>query len=73
MTCIANYPTKRAFQRAVESNPRTVLIEDPAINDPWVGNIEDALTRKGELLVTNHPRRSWFARVTRRDGKYRVR
>lgn len=73
MTAITDYPTKKAFREAVAANPRQVLIEDPSIVDPWKGNIEDALTRKGDVFVTNHPKRSWFAHVTRTNGAIKVR
>lgn len=72
MTAIADYPTKKAFREAIAANPRTVRIEDPSIIDPWIGNIADACVRKEAVYVTNHPKRSWFAKVTVKNGTYKV-
>ena len=67
---IANYPTKKAFKEAVANDPNSVWISDPACVDPCSGYLEDVLAIKGQVEVTNHPRRSWYASVTyNADGK----
>ena len=76
MTHIANpyvYKTKKAFREAVNENPAVVRLDDPSFFDPVSGYVTDILKAKGEFTVTNHPKRSWFARVYRgKDGKVKV-
>ena len=65
------YPTKKALKEAVLSKPETVFLSDPS---PFTNDSKHADSiREGESLVcTNHPKRSWFAKITRRNGKLRV-
>lgn len=68
MTCIVLYPTKKSFRNAVALDPRSVAIEDPSIVAPrsfYAADIQEG----EDIFVTNHPKRSWFARVLRRDGR----
>jgi len=68
MTCIVDYKTKKAFREAVMADPGKVWIDDPSIFRPWTKAAVD-LESGEEVVVTNHPKRSWFAQVGRkRDG-----
>ena len=71
MTHISSYPTKKAFKEAVARDLRAVYVDDPSIFNPRSGSVADVLTA-GEFTVTNHPKRSWFARVYRKAGTVRV-
>lgn len=67
MTCIVKniikYPTKKALREAVAAG-EIVSFEDPSIFNPrWFTTYTMA---KGTTeVVTNHPKRSWFAQVTK--------
>lgn len=63
MTCIVNYPTKKAFREAVAANAAAVRIEDPSIVAPYIGRLIPYLTNRISCVVTNHPKRSWYAEV----------
>jgi hypothetical protein len=75
MTCIVSEKmTKAEFKRLVHKQPIDtgrygVRITDPSIVAPYTGAVErhpDLLRDGGSITITNHPRRSWFASVTRR-------
>ena len=53
------------------ADPKEVMLEDPAIFKERYGSVEDFL-KDGSFTVTNHPKRSWFARVYEKGGKIRV-
>ena len=75
MTCIADFHTKKAFRHAVKDRPTTVKIQDPSIVAPYEGPLpkHHSLDREGGMItVTNHPKRSWFASVTVRNGRLEV-
>ena len=73
MTWITNYPTKKAFREAVQANPEQVQVTDPSIFDPFEGKLATAMLTRAEIVVTNHPKRSWFAQVKRKpDGGLKV-
>lgn len=76
MTCIASQKTKKEFRAAVESMAeRRVTIEDPSIFRPFCGDLRnhpDLQSNGGSITVTNHPKRSWFASVTRTEKGYKV-
>lgn len=64
MTHIApHFKTKKAFKAAVAEDPERVFVEDPSLFAPISGSVRDVLVMGGEFTVTNHPKRSWFARV----------
>lgn len=65
MTLIADYPSKKAFKEAVMIDPEQVFVTDPSFFFPLAGTIPYVLNmnENKEFTVTNHPRRSWFARV----------
>lgn len=71
MTCIVDahrYPTKKRFKEMIAQSPGSVWIEDPSIFNPWTKTAVD-IVRGEEVVVTNHPKRSWFAQVGRKaDG-----
>lgn len=77
MTHITSIPTKKAFKEAVLAN-KTVYLDDPSIFGPVSGTLEHIFKTLGETIqypyitVTNHPKRSWFARVERVNGKWVV-
>lgn len=66
------YRTKKEFKEAVMLRPSAVFVEDPAIVNPVSGYVPHVLNMKEEFTVTNHPKRTWFARVFKVDGKIKV-
>lgn len=81
MTCIVNYPTKKAFREALDKCPtgHTIALEDPSVFAPYSGPMNRYLGGPGShsfkpFCVTNHPKRSWYAEVyISRDGYYKTR
>lgn len=81
MTHIVNidkYPTKKSFKQAIAEG-KVVRVIDPAIINPVGGSVDyvlRTLEQRGEdgFVVTNHPKRTWFAHVTRdkRTGNIKV-
>ena len=64
MTCIVEFPSKKAFKEAVADEPVHVHVYDPSIFNERRFNLTDMAI--GETIyVTNHPKRSWFAQVRR--------
>lgn len=61
---IADYPTKKAFKRAVESHG-SVYLSDPAVVNPCSGYVSKVLKELSSVTVTNHPKRSWYASISR--------
>lgn len=57
------FNTKKAFKQAIASDANSVYLEDPSFFSPVSGYLADVIAAKGEITVTNHPKRSWFARV----------
>ena len=84
MTCIVNaakYPSKRILKETIEGinmkhiwssvEKGEVFIEDPSIVSPRSFYASDL--REGEnVVVTNHPKRSYFAKIERKNGKLKV-
>lgn len=72
MTCIVNYPTKKAFREALAVQGPALIIEDPSFFAPYYGPIvsHPDISASRSITVTNHPKRSWFASV---DGTLKVR
>lgn len=68
MTLIVNpnkYPSKKAFKEAVASNPDNVVIEAPGLHPSSEGGyLTTVLQKHDPIVVTNHPKRSWFASIT---------
>jgi hypothetical protein len=65
MTCIVDYPTKKAFREALAVQGPALRIEDPSIYWPYCGAIaaHPDIAAGLAITVTNHPKRSWFASV----------
>lgn len=78
MTMIADYPTKKAFKEAIAADPGKVYITDPALMQEWLkfGVTQFTVAQlqpSQSFIVTNHPKRSWFATVQCiGDNKFRV-
>ena len=75
MTCIVNFKTKKEFKNAVNNN-EFILMENPSIFEPYSGNLKnyfDTQMERGKYnyveTFTNHPKRSWFASVHKKQGK----
>ena len=68
MTCIVNYKTKKALREAIADDPANVWIDDPSIFEPRYFNAA-AMNYPSTEVVTNHPKRSWFAQITRASEK----
>lgn len=67
--------TKKGLKDKLESAPDQVYFEDPSegINpDAWSGTAAQ-MSPGQSLTCTNHPKRTWFAGVTKRqNGKFYV-
>ena len=83
MTHIARHKTKKEFKEAValsqdldetgQAKGRPVYLDDPSIFSPISGSIFEIMQKVHHITVTNHPKRSWFASVTRKpDGSFKV-
>ena len=68
MTCIVNFKTKKEFKNAVNNN-ELILMENPSIFEPYCGVLQDYFENNVTETFTNHPKRSWFASVTKNNGK----
>ena len=69
MTCIVSpsrYKSKKALKEAAVNDPAGVWIEDPSLFNPWHKPLS-AFAPGESCVVTNHPKRSWFARVGRTE------
>lgn len=64
MTCIVkDFKTKKALKEHVQAG-HDFTVEDPSLFNPYYGDAKTLLRRKGSsIVVTNHPKRSWFAKV----------
>lgn len=75
MTHIVNpsmYPSKKAFKEAVKNHPHRVMIHDPDLFNPIEGSVEYVMSKRSTITVTNHPKRSWFAQITKNDKGIKV-
>ena len=71
MTCIVNFKTKKALKEAVEDK-QEFWIEDPSFVNPRMFMAKEL--KNGEVIVvTNHPKRSWFAQIKNNSGGLEVR
>jgi hypothetical protein len=77
MTCIATRPaqgeirTKKQLKEMAETDAGNIIITDPSIFAPRSFRASD-IAEGQEEVVTNHPRRSWFAQIGRKNGKLYV-
>jgi len=71
MTCIVQrFKTKKEL-REHAARGGSFDIHDPSIfNERWFNS--QALKEGEEVVVTNHPKRSWFAQVGRKGGRLYV-
>ena len=76
MTWIVTGPkSKKELRKLLEANPMAVWLENPSVFEPnpFAGPATE-LPCGARIVVTNHPRRSWFAEIHRLpDGTFRVR
>ncbi len=71
MTCIVNFSTKKALREALERGEDNFRIDDPSIFNPRSFRpMEIPVGQK--VVVTNHPKRSWFAEIQRTEKGYKV-
>lgn len=74
MTCIVDpqqFPSKLSLRRAIAARDR-IEIEDPSVSKPRKFLLTDMVPGQVEV-VTNHPKRSWFAELTKlADGRVQV-
>lgn len=61
---IEKYPTKTSLRKAIREDPSKIYLHDPSIVGNFSGMIEEVLKHKKNIVVTNHPKRTWFASVT---------
>ncbi len=61
---ITKYPTKTALRKAIREDPSKVYLHDPSIVGNFSGMVDEILKIKPNIVVTNHPKRSWFASIT---------
>ena len=74
MTCIVDFETKKELREALaqDCGPALTIISDPSIFNPRIFPASD-MTPGQKEVVTNHPKRSWFATIERlADGRFRV-
>jgi len=74
MTCIvlpADFPSKKSLKEHCDKG-LDFTVEDPSIFAPFIGSAKKLAETQGSFTVTNHPKRSWFASVTLKDGKLKV-
>lgn len=69
---ISHFKTKKEFKEAISTNPKMVWLDDPAVIGAVSGYANEVVKEGGIVFVTNHPKRSWYAQVTRREGRYKI-
>ncbi len=65
------YKTKKAFKEGVKMGDNPFL-SDPSIINPHSGYLNELLGELEDIYVTNHPKRSWFARIRRSKKTGRI-
>jgi hypothetical protein len=70
MVCIVSFKTKKDLKEAIE-NDKPVWIEDPSIVNPRTFAADEIKEGEG-VVVTNHPKRSYFVSIKRIGGKLKV-
>lgn len=72
MTMIVNLPTKKALKEAIAVDPQSFVVVDPALMPEWRKYGErfrlHSMKPGESIVVTNHPKRSWFAEITAKEG-----
>ena len=73
MTCIVEgFKTKKALKEQITRQLETdsdFFIEDPSIFKPRRGFWASEMVEGQSEVVTNHPKRSWFAKIERKNGR----
>jgi hypothetical protein len=78
MTCIVQgFKTKKELKERCQAinegmQGRDFYIQDPSIFSGNQSCMVQALPDGAEVVVTNHPKRSWFAQLGRKAGKLYV-
>lgn len=68
MTCIVEgFPSKKSLKAAIDQG-EIVFIKDPSIFAPRTFKASEIPEGKMEV-VTNHPKRSWFASIEKKNGE----
>jgi len=70
MTCIVKVKSKKQLVDDIKEG-KNIIIEDPSIFNPrsfWSNNISEG----EKIVVTNHPKRSFFAIITKKNGSVLV-
>ncbi len=65
MTHITNIMTKKALKQRIQIEKKAVYLNDPSIFNPISGFVRDILEHRKSITVTNHPKRSYFAIISR--------
>jgi len=67
---VEGFKSKAELQRHVAAGHGFSII-DPSLFSPPYGNLFDAndLPEGAQVVATNHPKRSWFATISKRNGK----
>lgn len=70
--CISsNIRTKRELRERANVEPRNIRLDDPSIVQQRSFTLDQMALGQTEV-VTNHPKRSWFAQITRTATGFRV-
>lgn len=70
MTCITTIETKKKLKEAINAGI-PVYIDDPSIMNPR--SFAASEIKEGQTVtVTNHPKRNYFASITRKNGQLKV-
>jgi hypothetical protein len=70
MTHIVNIKTKKLLKEKLANN-ESVYFEDPSVFTPN-STLSELMPVGSSLTCTNHPKRSWFASVTKTATGYKV-
>ena len=74
MVCIVSerwYPSKKRLKEIIETTDKEVAIEDPSIVNPR-SFFSNEIKEGERVMVTNHPKRTYFATITRQNGVLKV-
>lgn len=71
MTCIVSFASKKALREALKSGNENFWITDPSIFNPRTFRPGE-MSLGEKVVVTNHPKRSWFAEIRRTEKGYKV-
>lgn len=69
MTDIVDFKTKKELKEAIASNEYFLIERTGFGGDTGLYYRTDTIAEGASVYVTNHPKRSWFAQISRKDGK----